>query len=540
VDLLAYVRLSRETDVTNSPATQRLDIQEWADDHRHNIVGWAEDLDVSGKIPIMERDGAGPWFDPEKISLWQAICGKEVDRLFRDMRDFVNTARDLRDKHCKWIIDVSDGTDTSTTRGMEILEDRALRAERERTRMSERRTRAARRIRSQARWNGGLAPFGWIPQADDEGKKRLVHDPVHAPVLRRMVDDAIVGRSLNSIAAWLNIEGIPTPTDLTRQRNPKRKVRGTGWKPQSVRAVLRSRAVIGVITHQGKVVRGPDGLPQQFGEPIVEMATWDRLQLIVGRQDKDEPPRHVRTEGPRSSRLLLHVAYCLLCRRPLYGKSNTHAKYYCCPGTTPARGSAERCRAQQLRADFLEPLAEALFLHEVGKADIEERVLTTDDVQAAERARIGREISQLTKEYYEDGVQYPDFDSKLASLRSRHAQLAGAQLVQKPKWRKTGQTFAQAWEHKDVHGKRRLMQSAGFKIYVTMIDGKHAVAFEVDPDLARRAGLAASGRPAMVPVDLHDSHARRDAADWMEHLRQLLKPVRSDTAVITVGKEPRG
>jgi DNA invertase Pin-like site-specific DNA recombinase len=125
VELLAYVRLSRETDVTNSPATQRLDIQEWADDHRHNIVGWAEDLDVSGKIPIMERDGAGPWFDHEKISLWQAICGKEVDRLFRDMRDFVNTARDLRDKHRKWIIDVSDGTDTSTTRGMEILEDRA-------------------------------------------------------------------------------------------------------------------------------------------------------------------------------------------------------------------------------------------------------------------------------------------------------------------------------------------------------------------------------------------------------------------------------
>jgi hypothetical protein len=34
VDLLAYIRLSRETDVTNSPATQRLDIQEWADAQR--------------------------------------------------------------------------------------------------------------------------------------------------------------------------------------------------------------------------------------------------------------------------------------------------------------------------------------------------------------------------------------------------------------------------------------------------------------------------------------------------------------------------
>ena len=66
MDLLAYIRLSRETDVTSSPATQRADIQDFADERGHNIIGWAEDLDVSGKIPIMERDGVGPWFDPRR------------------------------------------------------------------------------------------------------------------------------------------------------------------------------------------------------------------------------------------------------------------------------------------------------------------------------------------------------------------------------------------------------------------------------------------------------------------------------------------
>jgi site-specific DNA recombinase len=266
--LLAYIRLSRDTDVSNSPATQRADIQDWADDHGHQIIAWASDLDVSGGVWITHREGIGPWFGPDQIVQWDAVCGKEVDRLFRDARDFFNTARDLRDNYRKWIIDVSDGTDTSTVRGMQILEDRAIAAERERVRMSERRTRAAKRIRAQGRWNGGLVPFGWIPKPflphEDADKPvwRLVHDPVYSLVLRRMVDDLLAGRSRNFITEWLNTEGIPTATDLAHERAAKRKPRGAGWKPQSVVAVLRSRAMTGVTTYRGARQAGAASSPR--------------------------------------------------------------------------------------------------------------------------------------------------------------------------------------------------------------------------------------------------------------------------------------
>src|SRR6266566_7928295 len=87
--LLASIRLSRDTDTTNAPATQRADIQEWADAKGHVIVAWVEDLDASGGIPIREREGIGPWLDDEHLPLWDGLIGKDLDRLFRSTLDFL-------------------------------------------------------------------------------------------------------------------------------------------------------------------------------------------------------------------------------------------------------------------------------------------------------------------------------------------------------------------------------------------------------------------------------------------------------------------
>ena len=56
--------------------------------------------------------------------------------------------------------------------------------------------------------------------------------------------------------------------------------------------------------------------------------------------------------------MLLGIAFCVLDGRKLYGKANARNRYYHCPGTAPARGGAERCRSQMVRADWLDKLAE--------------------------------------------------------------------------------------------------------------------------------------------------------------------------------------
>ncbi|GGQ32290.1 hypothetical protein GCM10010233_57300 [Streptomyces pseudogriseolus] len=55
--VLGVVRLSRVSDETTSPQRQRRSIQRWADQEGHVVVGWVEDIDVSG--------GVEPWKRPE-------------------------------------------------------------------------------------------------------------------------------------------------------------------------------------------------------------------------------------------------------------------------------------------------------------------------------------------------------------------------------------------------------------------------------------------------------------------------------------------
>ena len=48
VPVLGRIRLSRATDESTSPERQREVMDSWAKSNDHEVVGWAEDLDVSG------------------------------------------------------------------------------------------------------------------------------------------------------------------------------------------------------------------------------------------------------------------------------------------------------------------------------------------------------------------------------------------------------------------------------------------------------------------------------------------------------------
>jgi site-specific DNA recombinase len=108
---LVPIRLSRMEDNSNNPAMQRAAAQEYADEHPGTVLIFTEveDLDVSGAKPMRERPGIGPYLTPEKINTWDGILGNEMDRLSRDMLDYLLTVRDLVARG-KVVIDFSDGT----------------------------------------------------------------------------------------------------------------------------------------------------------------------------------------------------------------------------------------------------------------------------------------------------------------------------------------------------------------------------------------------------------------------------------------------
>ncbi|HVW32680.1 MAG TPA: recombinase family protein, partial [Acidimicrobiia bacterium] len=160
-------------------------------------------------------------------------------------------------------------------------------------RLSKNVNRAKKADRASGRWLGGSAPYGFVVTA--ERKLRL--DPETSPILRRIVDDALAGKSLLSIARQLNAEGIPAP-------GRGRKNAATEWSPSRISALLRNPVLRGWLpkgSDTGQVARGDDGEPIVIGESLITPAEH---RLIM-----DQVATRLRPGGGaagRTAKSLLH------------------------------------------------------------------------------------------------------------------------------------------------------------------------------------------------------------------------------------------
>ncbi|MBL7522726.1 recombinase family protein [Frankia sp. CNm7] len=91
----------------------------------------------------------------------------------------------------------------------------------------------------------GPVPYGYRREYDPETKRLVVQnpDPVTAPIVRRIVKEVGEARSLRSIVAALNAEGIPSP-------------KGATWTAGTVRRIATAEVYVARRTHGGRVYPG--------------------------------------------------------------------------------------------------------------------------------------------------------------------------------------------------------------------------------------------------------------------------------------------
>ncbi len=414
--------MSRKTDASLNPEGQRARIQDYADDNGDRVIWCDVDMDVSGAVPIRNRPGFGPWLAPDKITGIDGFCGDEMDRLSRDMLDYLQFARDMA-RLGKIIIDVSDGTDTSTERGRQTLEDRVLGAQREREKMSSRRRKAKGRAKAAGRWDGGVVPFGYEPRCDCHGDRRCpvpehtagwhLFQGGNADTARWMVRQRISGKGFSTIAAELTGAGVPTSRGKS------------AWRATSVQKILTSPLLLGYQTEMKNGVqvvrRGKDGQPVMFtDEPLIDRDTWDLLQEAIKAGSK--------ARGlPQSRHLLYRVLFCRECspepfdpgtavimygnRRHTgagtYGHAKDHREYYNC----------KSC-GLNIRLDKVEPLVEALIMHEAGHRVLLERRIVHGDDHSAAIARLER-AAEKRRELLADDPNDEDMAHSLAAMEEQ-------------------------------------------------------------------------------------------------------------------------
>ncbi|WP_157930687.1 recombinase family protein [Glycomyces xiaoerkulensis] len=451
--IVGVVRLSRVTDVTTSPERQREAIERWAAQHGHMIVGWAEDLDVSGSTDPWERDELGPWL-AEQTAEFDGLCAAKIDRWARSIVHFSKLLA-WCDEHEKLAATADGQLNTVEPSGKLIAYVAAIFAEMELDAISERVTSTRAKMRASGRWPGGPIPFGYRTVNDDQGRAAgLAINPTTAEWARKMVAHRLAGWSFIRIAEWLNNEGVTGTT-------------GKRWSPARVGSYLGSRVLVGQAVHDGRVVTDEAGEPIQFGEPLISEADFQALrQGINNRNDGTGVPR--ATKPKTRVYLLKDFIRCGGCGNPMYKHENQvkgkwYARYGC-------KGRQVECSAPgSVSFEATETALAERFLDEVGDQEVYERKFVPATGTAARLERLNRTIADMRDDRAAGLWEGEDdeYRTRMKVLIDKRRDLE-AQPTEVARWEHvpTGVSYGQAWEAADLEGRRDLLAAAELKVVV--------------------------------------------------------------------------
>ncbi|MFI1914557.1 recombinase family protein [Nocardia sp. NPDC020380] len=475
---LIVVRLSRLTDESTSPERQLSECSKLCADRGYEVVGVAEDLDVSaGTTSPFERPQLGRWlardFDPKaspgpdnRVPVpFDVIVFYRLDRLVRSVPHLWRVI-EWAEAHDTVLVSASEKHfDLSDKVGRIIVALIATVAELELDAISERNSNAFRHNFTSGKWRGGVPPWGYLPEKDDNGDWRLVQDPVQVKAIREVVDRVMSGMPLRQIAHDMTGRKILTPKDRFAQVQD-REVRGYEWHSGPLKRSLSSPTLLGhVVTREpvldlngqpkrkanGKkefgpetVVRSDDGSPVVRAEPILSRAEFDRLQKeLKSRENRKEPTK-------RSNGLLLRVIHCGVCNRPAYrlkGGKGRADRYRCASAQYK-----DRCENLTMISDEADKAVATAVLALLGDSERQDREWDAGEDHAAEVAAIDADLIDAA-EVIGSGMfgkgtpARAKLEERISALSARRDKLAS--IPSRPAgWvlRGTGELFSDWWE----------------------------------------------------------------------------------------------
>lgn len=428
--VLGRIRLSRLTDESTSAARQRELIENWAKTNDHEIVGWAEDLDVSGSVDPFEAPALREWWERE--GEWDILCAWKLDRIGRRAIP-LNKVFGWMIEHNKTLVCVSDNIDLSTWVGRLVASVIAGVAEGELEAITERTKASRRKLLESGRWAGGPAPRGYRPVPLESGGFRLEIDPETAPEVLRIVRGVIDGQTVDQLA------------------------KEVGQHPSVLWKMLQSPALLGHSTYKGVTVRDREGKPVCCGEPLLTVEEWDLLQKALAARRRGAGGGRENSTSPMQG-----IAFCIECDTQLfhhvyrrkYG-AGVYRYYYC-----------RNKHGRLIPAEKAEELVFDTFLEDFGAAPVMERVYVPAEDHQIELEQAQRAVEELsalvgtmTSHHMRTRLteQMRALDLEIARLEATPSRQAGWEH------KETGATFQQVWANASADEKRRMIIDAEIK-----------------------------------------------------------------------------
>jgi DNA invertase Pin-like site-specific DNA recombinase len=495
--VLGVVRLSRESDESTSVVRQKASIQRWADGNGHVIVGWVEDVDVSGGIEPWKRPEFGKWLpstigkdvsDIEHRLAWaesraaefDIICAWKLDRLSRRVIH-VNVLAEWCDRTGKQIATAEGDIDLSSPMGRILFQLIASFAEGELEAIKARAKSSYVHLMKEGRWRGGKVPYGYRPEKAETGDGwKLVPDEYGlntAGTLREIVRRIIDGESANSLCRWLNEDTTKTPASVDAQRiRSGKEPKGSRWTSSNLTKLLRSPALLGQVemteevTHpdgrterRTRLVRGGDGLPLQRAEPLISKENWELASK------KLEENTNKRTGSRTGGSPLLRVAFCT-CGGPVYRAPGRNWPYYRCAGRVTHKPCSTGNKG--ISAVLLESTVEEEFLRVAGDIEIVRRVFRPGVDHTKDIEEVTRALAELREDreagLYSSETGKREYREAYARLDTKREQLMS--LPTRPDtWEEipTGETYRARWAQLSTEEEKgKELRSAGLRVTV--------------------------------------------------------------------------
>jgi DNA invertase Pin-like site-specific DNA recombinase len=465
--LIGSVRLSRKTESTQSPETQRDKILGTAADNGGHIIAWTRDLEVSGATDPFTRPELGPWLQ-DKLGPYDGIVSAAVDRIGRDVYEGLNLARYLAKTrrlvfttgHAgPWNLeDPADETQFLFALFGAQIEHRAIT-----TRIREDTVNARKQGRKKSRHSYGfryirLTPKGAIDHQELDPHPASIARAIAARIL--MDEDYTITPATEAVR--LNRSGELSPKDYEAVQYG-RKPQGSRWTAEAIRGILTSWASVGYLTHNGSPVIGKDGHYVKLCEGLWDEPT--RLALI----EKTKPrSTFANARAPKGERRLSGRARCGICgeRVRLSGRP---LQWRCTARVNGIRTSLHCKPSPGMLVTKLDALVEEWFLATFGASRLMERVFDPGTGHAGRIAQLESERERLRSDRQAGLYDSPD---DAAWFREVYARI-GKELAEvksypeRPaelKWVPTGETVADQWARSSEVERREMLANYHVKV----------------------------------------------------------------------------
>ncbi|MEU7039857.1 recombinase family protein [Streptomyces varsoviensis] len=475
--LVALRRLSRRSDASQSPESQRDNVLSAVEAVDGHIIAWADDWEVSGATDPMTRPKLGPWLRGE-MGPYDGVIGAAVDRIGRNLVDCLNTGYRMRDEGKLLVTYGHDGPwdlDDPSDENQFIAQ--AWGAQMELRSMQRRNRDAVTKARDSGRkYNSHAYGYRYVRihhragidhVALDHGETmpddiRDMEDAAKnmRTIARRILADQTDEITPDTEAARMTRAGHLSPQDHRRVLNG-REPKGSPWDGTALRRMLISEAALGYLMHKERPVVGDDGKPIRIAPPLWNHAT--HVALVKKLAPKTSPKR-----AQSGEHLLSSVAECGKCDYRLYrvGEPVSMTCRSCQKGLTDCKP------APTIRVHILEQGVTAWFLIRFGKHKLMETVYDpgngveealAEALSARTRLRSDREAGlyedEDEAEWYRS--RYADLTAEIKKLRAEPVRPAG--MVTRP----TGRTVASEWAAAADDGVRRqMLQEFGVTVKV--------------------------------------------------------------------------